>query len=91
VGPGRVGQDLARCRAKYVVLTAKHHDGFTLWPSSTPNPTLAADRQHASRDLVGELTAAVRKQGLGWVSITPVDTTGRLCPVLSVKLRTIRR
>ena len=50
--------------AKYVVLTTKHHDGFTLWPSSTPNPTLAAGRQHASRDLVGELTAAVRKQGL---------------------------
>jgi len=50
--------------AKYVVLTTKHHDGFTLWPSSTPNPTLAADRQHASRDLVGELTAAIRKQGL---------------------------
>jgi alpha-L-fucosidase len=50
--------------AKYVVLTSKHHDGFTLWPSATPNPTLPADRQHASRDLVGELTAAVRKQGL---------------------------
>jgi alpha-L-fucosidase len=32
--------------AKYVVLTTKHHDGFTLWPSSTPNPTLPADRQH---------------------------------------------
>ena len=50
--------------AKYVVLTSKHHDGFTLWPSATPNPTLPADRQHASRDLVGELTTAVRKQGL---------------------------
>jgi len=50
--------------AKYVVLTSKHHDGFTLWPSTTPNPTLPADRQHASRDLVGELTTAVRKQGL---------------------------
>ena len=50
--------------AKYVVLTSKHHEGFTLWPSSTPNPTLPADRQHASRDIVGELTAAVRKQGL---------------------------
>jgi alpha-L-fucosidase len=50
--------------AKYVVLTTKHHDGFTLWPSSTPNPSLPADRQHASRDLVGELTTAVNQQGL---------------------------
>jgi len=50
--------------AKYVVLTTKHHDGFTLWPSTTPNPTLAADKQHATRDLVGELSTAVRKQGL---------------------------
>jgi alpha-L-fucosidase len=50
--------------AKYVVLTTKHHDGFTLWPSATPNPTLPADRQHAARDLVGELTDAVRKQGM---------------------------
>jgi alpha-L-fucosidase len=50
--------------AKYVVLTTKHHDGFTLWPSSTPNPSLPADRQHASRDLVGELAGAVNQQGL---------------------------
>ncbi len=50
--------------ARYVVLTSKHHEGFTLWPSSTPNPTLPADRQHAARDLVGELTKAVTKQGL---------------------------
>ena len=50
--------------AKYVVLTTKHHDGFTLWPSSTPNPTLPSDRQHASRDIVGELTKAVRSQGM---------------------------
>jgi alpha-L-fucosidase len=50
--------------AKYVVLTTKHHDGFTLWPSSTPNPTLPADRQHASRDIVGQLTEAARKQDL---------------------------
>ncbi len=50
--------------AKYVVLTTKHHDGFTLWPSSTPNPSLPPERQHASRDIVGELTNAVRAQGL---------------------------
>jgi alpha-L-fucosidase len=50
--------------AKYVVLTTKHHDGFTLWPSSTPNPKLPLDRQHASREIVGELTKAVRGKGL---------------------------
>src|SRR6201996_1386501 len=50
--------------ARYVVLTTKHHDGFTLWPSATPNPVLPKDRQHASRDIVGELAGAVRKQGM---------------------------
>jgi alpha-L-fucosidase len=50
--------------AKYVVLTTKHHEGFTLWPSTIPNPTLPAARQHATRDIVGELTAAVRQRGL---------------------------
>jgi alpha-L-fucosidase len=50
--------------AKYVVLTTKHHDGFTLWPSSTANPKLPSDRQHAARDIVGELSEAVRKKGL---------------------------
>ena len=52
--------------ARYVVLTSKHHEGFTLWPSTTvnPSPTLPKDRQHAERDIVGELTIAVRKQGL---------------------------
>lgn len=52
--------------AKYVVLTTKHHEGFTLWPSTTPNPsaTLPSNSQHAERDIVGDLTTAVRKQGL---------------------------
>jgi alpha-L-fucosidase len=50
--------------ARYVVLTTKHHEGFTLWPSATPNPTLPADRQHAARDIVGDLSTAVRKQGM---------------------------
>lgn len=52
--------------ARYVVLTSKHHEGFTLWPSTTPNPSpsLRPDQLHAQRDIVGELTAAVRKQGM---------------------------
>ncbi len=52
--------------ARYVVLTSKHHEGFTLWPSTTPNPSpsLQANKLHAERDVVGELTAAVQKQGM---------------------------
>jgi alpha-L-fucosidase len=48
--------------ARYVVLTTKHHDGFLLWPSRHPNPK--KERYLAARDLVGELTEAVRARGL---------------------------
>ncbi len=44
--------------ARYVVLTTKHHDGFTLWPSTIEHPTKG--EYHATRDLVGDLTEAVR-------------------------------
>ena len=50
--------------AKYVVLTTKHHEGFTLWPSQVRNPSLPPSRQHATKDLVGEVTEAVRAHGL---------------------------
>ncbi len=52
----------AAAGARYVVLVTKHHDGFLLWPSRHPNPH-RPDFQ-SSRDLVGELTAAVRARGL---------------------------
>ena len=51
--------------AKYVVLTSKHHDGYCLWPTSSPYKkdwNSMAVGPH--RDLVGELSSAVRKQGL---------------------------
>lgn len=51
-----------RVNARYVVLTTKHHDGFLLWPSRHPNPF--KPNYHADRDLVGELTNAVRAQGM---------------------------
>ena len=52
--------------ARYVVLTSKHHEGFTLWPSTTPNPSpsLKPSQLHAERDIVGDLTTAVQKQGM---------------------------
>jgi alpha-L-fucosidase len=52
----------AKAGAGYVVLTSKHHDGFLLWPSRHRN---AKDPDFvASRDIVGELTSAVRRRGL---------------------------
>ncbi len=62
--PQDMAQVFKMAGARYVVLTSKHHEGFTLWPSDIPNPTLPKDRQHATRDIVGDLTAAVRAQGL---------------------------
>ena len=50
--------------AKYVVLTTKHHDGFRLWPSAVVNPKAAGRDLSAKRDIVGDLTSAVRSAGL---------------------------
>jgi len=50
--------------AKYIVLTSKHHDGFTLWPNEEANDRGFAWNSMevgAKRDLVGELTTAVKK------------------------------
>lgn len=48
--------------AKYVVLTAEHHDGWANWDSDL-TPWNAVDKG-PHRDLVGDLAKAVRKQGL---------------------------
>jgi alpha-L-fucosidase len=51
--------------AKYIVLTSKHHDGFTLWPSKEANKTWGfkwnAVDVGPKRDLLGDLFKAVRK------------------------------
>jgi alpha-L-fucosidase len=44
--------------ARYVVLVTKHMDGFLMWPSATPN--YAREGYQMDRDVVGELTEAVR-------------------------------
>ncbi len=51
-----------RAGAKYVIPTAEHHDGFALWDSDlTP---WNAKKMGPRRDLIGDLSKAVRKQGL---------------------------
>jgi len=49
--------------ARYVVLVAKHHDGYALWPSRYAPGWNSMD-VGPGRDIVGELTAAVRSAGL---------------------------
>jgi len=51
--------------AKYVVLTSKHHDGYCLWPTKSPyKKDWNAMDIGPKRDLVGELTTAVKSTGL---------------------------
>lgn len=54
--------------ARYVVLTSKHHDGFCLFPSEQANrhwgQAWNAVDTGPRRDLLGDLSASVRKAGL---------------------------
>ncbi len=58
----------ARSGARYVVLTSKHHEGFCLWPSAQASKTWGRPWNSvevgAKRDLLGDLTQAVRARGL---------------------------
>ena len=49
--------------ANYVVLTSKHHEGFTLWPSQQSWNWNSVDIG-PHRDLCGDLSKAVKKAGL---------------------------
>lgn len=52
-----------RSGAKYVVLVSKHHDGYCLWDNNLrPGWNSVASGPH--RDIVGELTEAVRAEGM---------------------------
>ncbi len=48
---------------KYVVLTARHHDGFALFDD--PGSDFTAMKSAAHHDFIADYTAAVRKAGLG--------------------------
>jgi alpha-L-fucosidase len=58
----------ARSGAKYVVLTSKHHEGFALWPSKEASATWGrpwnAVEIGPHRDLLGDLSDAVRRKGV---------------------------
>lgn len=66
--PQQWAEVFRRSGAKYVVLTSKHHEGYCLWDNKQANESWGhswnAVTGTPKRDLLGDLTEAVRKEGL---------------------------
>ena len=73
--PDQWMQAIKASGAKYVVLVAKHHDGYCLWPTEQTDYSIKKSPwKDGKGDIVGDVARAARKAGLQFgVYLSPWD------------------
>ncbi len=80
IDPDSWARELRDAGFRLAVLTLKHHDGFTLWPSRYTDHTVAATPWRDGKgDIAAEFAAAARRYGLqvGFY-VSPADSAAEI-------------